>query len=271
MNITKLIDRIERKIESCYRGEIEGRTTRVTKTTRNEQIIFDHVKPLLKQESPLLKPEIFDAIIGYPDVKAIMKNMLINDHPISILLDGSPGCGKSMFLKQIEKFYPQSTRYVDGSGKTTKAGIFDILFADEENEIRYLVIDEVDKLNTTEQEALLTLIEDGRIIQTQKSGTMEKQYSKLSIIAASNVKEDILEPLQTRFYKIKIKDYTEAQFKEIAASILPQYKLSQEVIEHIITSVWTKKKKPNIRDIKNIAKLCNNSIDMVNLLLENSV
>ena len=196
--------------------------------------------------------------------------MLDNEHPISILLDGSPGCGKSLFLKQIEKFHPNETKYIDGSGKTTKAGIFDVLFNDETNSIRYLCVDEVDKLNTNEQEALLTLIEDGRIVQTQKSGTMEKRYDKLSVIAASNVKGDILEPLQTRFYKIKIKDYTEVQFKEIAASILPQYKLSQPVIEHIITSVWTKKTKPNIRDVKQLAKLCNNNIEMVDLLLENS-
>jgi MoxR-like ATPase len=215
------------------------------------------------------KQEIFDDIIGYEDVKQIMKNMLSNIHPISILLDGSAGCGKSMFLKQIEKFYPGQTCYIDGS-KATKAGIFGVLFDDIDNALRYLLIDEIDKLNTNDQESLLTLIEDGRIVQTQKNGTMEKQYSNLSVIAASNIKEDILGPLQTRFYKIKIKDYTEAQFKEIAASILPQYKLDQIVIEHIIESVWTKKKKPNIRDIRQLGKLCNNSVEMVDLLLENS-
>jgi MoxR-like ATPase len=248
---------------------LAGRKPKGTRWTDNivQQVQKEILKPI---PVPIQRDAgIFDDIIGYEDVKQIMKNMLSNQHPISILLDGSPGCGKSLFLKQIEKFYPGQTCYIDGS-KATKAGIFGVLFDDIDNALRYLLIDELDKLNTNDQESLLTLIEDGRIVQTQKNGTMEKQYDNLSVIAASNLKEDILEPLLTRFYKIKIKDYTEAQFKEIAASILPQYKLDQIVIEHIIESVWTRKKKPNIRDVKQLAKLCNNSIPMVDLLLENS-
>lgn len=211
---------------------------------------------------------IFEDIIGYHDIKKIMRNMLSSEHPISILLDGSAGCGKSMFLKNVEQFNAENSVYVDGS-KATKAGIFGRLFADTENKIKYLIIDEIDKLNVNDQESLLTLIEDGRVIQTQKNGTMSKQYSNLSVIAASNVKDDILEPLLTRFYKIKIKDYTESQFKEIGFKVLPKYNLSHRVIEHIVESVW-KQEQPNIRTCKQLAKLCNNDIEMVNLLLENS-
>src|SRR5215207_938339 len=112
---------------------------------------------------------IFSDIIGHNNVKTILTNMLDsvlkNNIPVSILLDGSAGCGKSLFLKSIEKQYPQITKYIDGS-KATKAGIFDTLIEDENNSIKFLVIDEIDKLDLDDQESLLTLIEDGRIIQT---------------------------------------------------------------------------------------------------------
>lgn len=211
---------------------------------------------------------IFDEIIGYDDIKKILKNMVDSEHPVSILLDGSAGCGKSMFLKAIEKAHLEETYYIDGS-KATKAGIFNVLMEDEENKIRFLIIDEIDKLNIDDQESLLTLMEDGRLIQTQKNGTFSKTYDNLSVIAASNDKSNMLEPLLTRFFKIKIKDYTSSQFREIGEKVLAQYKLSNNVIDYIITKVL-QQPKPNIRTIKQIAKLCNNDINMVDLLIENS-
>lgn len=224
---------------------------------------FDYIKESEKVSN------IFDDIIGYDSIKKILQTMLNSPSPISILLDGSPGCGKSMMLKDIEKHYKSQTYYIDGS-RATKAGIFNVLFEDESNSIRYLLIDELDKLNISDQESLLTLIEDGRIVQTQKNGTMSKKYDNLSVIAASNDKDNILYPLQTRFYKIAIKDYTIEQFKEISRKVLLQYNLSSEVQEYIILKVLESKKKPNIRDIKQLAKLCNNSKEMVDLLIESS-
>lgn len=217
----------------------------------------------------VIESSIFSDIIGYENIKKILQTMLDSTTPISILLDGSAGCGKSMFLKDIERHYRYQTYYIDGS-RATKAGIFNVLFEDENNQIRYLLIDEIDKLNISDQESLLTLIEDGRLIQVQKNGTMSKKYDNLSVIAASNDKNSILYPLQTRFYKIAIKDYTIDQFKEISRKVLQQYNLSQEVQEYIILRILETKKKPNIRDVKQIAKLCNNDKNMVDLLIESS-
>jgi len=224
---------------------------------------------MVKQE---IREGIFGDIIGHSNIKTILQNMLDsvlqNNIPVSILLDGSAGCGKSLFLKSIEKAYPTITKYLDGS-KSTKAGIFDTLIQDETNSIKFLVIDEIDKLDLDDQESLLTLIEDGRIIQTQKNGKIDKKYDNLSVIAASNDKDRMLYPLLTRFYKIKVKDYTNEEFKEIATQVLQQMGISDGVIYYIILKVL-ESKNPNIRTIKQIAKLCNNNVKMVDLLIENS-
>lgn len=258
MSFIKIIDKVERWIEKQYQGELSPRV----------ELLAPQIQLSLKKEELQQKQVgLFGDIIGHDNIKKILQTMVESPKPVSILLDGSAGCAKSMFLKDIERHYKSETYYVDGS-RATKAGIFNILFEDVNNEIRYLVLDELDKLNINDQESLLTLIEDGRLIQTQKNGTMSKKYDNLSVIAASNDKDNIIYPLQTRFYKINIKDYTIEQFKEIGKKVLESFSLSLEVSDYIILRILETKKKPNIRDIKQLAKLCNNNIEMVDLLIE---
>ena len=262
MSLIKIIERIERKIENAYVNKDEICYTREVEP----KIVL---KPIVSQ---IKEQDIFSDIVGYDEIKQILKNMIDsiyqNKQPVSILLDGSAGCGKSMFLKAIEKAHESEAYYIDGS-KATKAGIFNVLFEDKENQIKFLIIDEIDKLAIDDQESLLTLIEDGRLIQTQKNGTFSKTYDNLSVIAASNDKKNMLYPLLTRFFKIKIKEYTKAQFREIGERVLEQYNLYPTVIDYIITKVQ-EQLKPNIRTLKQLGKLCNNSAEMVDLLLENS-
>ena len=271
MSLTNIIDRVERYIESHYRGELSPRVEE--KPIHVSKLAVKFSKDGDKYLYRLDYDNLFGEIIGYPDIKQILKNMIDsiykNNTPVSILLDGSAGCGKSMFLKAIEKAHISESYYIDGS-KATKAGIFNVLFEDKENTIKFLIIDEIDKLAIDDQESLLTLIEDGRLIQTQKNGTFDKTYDNLSVIAASNDKKDMLYPLLTRFFKIKIKDYTPAQFREIGERVLERYNLYPTVIDYIITKVVEGQPKPNIRTLKQIGKLCNNSAQMVDLLLENS-
>jgi Holliday junction resolvasome RuvABC ATP-dependent DNA helicase subunit len=210
--------------------------------------------------------DIFSDIIGYQDVKKIINSMLSN-LPVSIILDGPAGCGKSMFLHAIDEHYQDRSRYVNGS-KVTKAGLFKILFDDKDNQIKILCINEIDKMDTDTQETLLDLLEEGIVSETLKSNVREKRYDNISVFATSNDIENLIYPLQTRMFKINIKPYTERQFWQIGQKVIAH--LSIDVQNHIIHQVWTTKKNPNIRDVKQIGKLCNNDLSMVDLLLRNS-
>lgn len=228
-----------------------------------------------KQIVTIKEPKPFDEIIGHDNIKKILHNtvnsVLKNKQSVSVLLNGSPGCGKSLFLKEIEKNFPApQSYYIDGS-RATKAGIFDILFDDENNRIKFLLIDEIDKLNYSDQEALLTLIQDGRIVQTQKNRTDSKKYDNLSVIAASNEINNIMEPLRTRFFDIHIEDYNDEQISNIARIKLKRFDLSVEVIEYIIIKVLqSRHKEAKIRFAEQLAKLCNNDKNMVDLLVRSS-
>ena len=79
-----------------------------------------------------------------------------------ILLTGPPASAKTMFLMSLLQYLNKSY-FVDG-GNTTKAGIIDYLF---ENQPRYLLIDEIDKLRPEHQTFLLNLMETGIISETK--------------------------------------------------------------------------------------------------------
>lgn len=217
---------------------------------------------------------LFCNVIGYDDIKKIFVNLFESSNgeiPVSVLLSGSAGCGKSLFLKEIERAFPNESYYIDGS-RATKAGIFEVLFNDYHNSIKYLLIDELDKLSMGDQESLLTLIQDGKLVQTLKTSTRSKSYNSLSVIGASNHIDSILQPLKTRFFVIGIADYTPKQFRDISLSILQnKYNIEIELAEYITDRVMTLTQKPNIRDCEQIAKLCKNNVDMVDLLLENKL
>jgi ATP-dependent Lon protease len=104
----------------------------------------------------------------------------------------------------------------------------------------------------------------------QKNKTASKKYDNLSVIAASNDIDRIMEPLQTRFFDIHIEDYTDEQVSNIARIKLKRYDLNDSTIEYIIVKVLQSKKESKIRFAEQLAKLCNNNKEMVNLLIENS-
>jgi len=132
-----------------------------------------------------------------------------------------------------------------------------------------LLINEIDKMDTDTQETLLDLLEEGIVSETLKSNVREKRYTNISVFATSNDITQLIYPLQTRFFKVKVKAYTKAQFREIGEKVLEEYNLYPTIVDYIINKV-VEQPKPNIRTIKQLGKLCNNSAEMVGLLLENS-
>lgn len=236
-----------------------------------EETIFIDARHVPIRKIDDVKKDIFNKVVGYDNIKKILNSMLYNSEPVSILLDGPAGTGKSMMLKCINSAFQGESRYVDGS-RMSKAGLFGLLkeYAENERTLKYLLIDELDKLGYDDQEALLTLIEDGRIVQTQKNGTFTIEFPELRVISASNDRDNINGALLTRFFSIHIKKYTNKQVEEITRRELTGYYLDKEIIEYIILRVLESKKVSKIRFAKQLAKLCNNSKSMVDILIENS-
>ena len=80
----------------------------------------------------------FEEIVGHVDTKQIFVKAILSKRPVHILLLGSPGSAKTMFLTEIMREH-KAYYFVVGSN-TTKAGLVNQLF---ERRPKFLLIDEL--------------------------------------------------------------------------------------------------------------------------------
>jgi MoxR-like ATPase len=186
------------------------------------KLIQASAKILDKHTTANKKEAIFDEIVGYSDIKKEFAKALNASSPVGILLCGPPGCGKSEFLKQIRNHFEKESVFIDGS-YGSKAGIFQILY---EKRPRYVLLDEIDKLSSSDQLALLNLMENGKLTKITKSESYEIDLQAW-VFATANNEQKILDPLLDRFEAYYLTDYTDDQFRAISVK-----RLKQEGIEN---------------------------------------
>ena len=56
--------------------------------------------PLVEHEMP---DDLFDSIVGYPDVKTLVRYALEAEKPAHLLLSGPPASAKTMFLLELRR------------------------------------------------------------------------------------------------------------------------------------------------------------------------
>ena len=97
----------------------------------------------------------------------MLEQALHADHPIHVLLVGPPGIGKTQLLKAVERAYKENSYFALASG-STGAGMINQCF---ETQPRYLLIDEIEDLRESDQATLLSLLQDGVLVETKVSKT----------------------------------------------------------------------------------------------------
>jgi Holliday junction DNA helicase RuvB len=191
---------------------------------------------------------LFENIYGYHDVKRLFRLGLESNHNCSILLSGPPASAKTLFLQSLMRL--KSSHFIDCSN-ATKSGVIDYVF---DNKPKYILLDELDKLSRKDQTFLLNLMETGIVSET-KYGRTRKMETRTSVFATSNNVEKIIEPLQSRFFIVKLQTYTYEQFYEVTLKLLTsnRYRVNNEIAKSAAESVWRTTR--NIRDSIKIAKL----------------
>src|SRR5204863_3787220 len=96
---------------------------------------------------------VFSKIEGLDDIKEMMLRALESPERAHTLLTGLPASAKSLFMLQIEKFMSSRVYFAEGAC-TTKAGLQRFIAENQHKEI--IIIDEIDKMPTKDQEGLLT-------------------------------------------------------------------------------------------------------------------
>jgi Holliday junction DNA helicase RuvB len=183
---------------------------------------------------------------------------LESDEQVSILLSGPPASAKTMFLESLRKL--KSSYFVDGA-TTTKSGLIDCLFL---NYPKYLLIDEIDKMSSKDQAMLLNLMETGIVSETKHNKT-RTAHMKTSVFATSNNVNDIITPLQSRFFVVELPPYTYEQFHQISVHLLTiGNKVSQNIAYEIADNVWANSR--NVRDCVRVGRMAK-SVDDIQFLV----
>src|SRR5215216_348965 len=106
----------------------------------------------------------FGEIVGYSDIKKLVLRciQLSDREPVHVILDGPPASAKSMFLLQMQKKL-QNAYYADCTN-ATGPGMVDYLF---DNDVKFLLLDEVQKMSRSNQNVLLNIMETGILTSTK--------------------------------------------------------------------------------------------------------
>jgi len=157
--------------------------------------------------------DLFDVIVGYHGLKELFLRSLRAEDPVHILLVGPPATAKSVFLTELEHL-PRS-RYALG-GTSSRAGIVDFMLR---HRPRYLLIDELDKMNMSDYSALLSLMETGQVTRLKK-GMTDTIRLKTWVFAAVNRDDKLPVELKSRFLPYHVREYGKQEFKEVARNVL---------------------------------------------------
>ena len=204
----------------------------------------------------------FSDVLGYPEIKKLLLKSVVAREPVHILLTGPPSSSKTVFL--LDMLHGLDDTYFADAVSVSSAGMIDYLF---NNNTKYLLIDEIDKMNKSVQATLLNVMETGIISETKLNGKTRQKKMKLWIFATSNNVERLSVALRSRFMELHLDEYPFEEFIEIVRRLLKKrYRLDANISEKI-AYVWNKMNSKDIRDAINIAKLTKSSAD-VNWLVD---
>jgi DNA polymerase III delta prime subunit len=201
---------------------------------------------------------IFNDIVGYEDIKRLFIMAINANEPIHIMIIG-PSSAKTIFMKCLMTL--SHSYFVDGSNMT-KSGIIDYIF---NKNVKYLLIDEIDKIPSKDQTVFLNLMETGIVSETKYNKTRNME-TKISIFATCNDSSRIIHPIRSRFLSLILKAYVYEEFHKIVSHLLAKNKLDQKIIDGIIYAVWYKIKSKNIRDCIKIARMAKSLDDVIFLV-----
>jgi len=192
---------------------------------------------------------MFKDIVGYDNLKELLRECLQVDKPIHVLLVGPPALAKTMFLWDIENTWGEHAMWLVGSA-TSRAGLWDAV-ADKRP--RILLIDELDKMTAMDTAALLSLMEKGRLVRMKVNRLLDLQL-EVWVVACANRIYKMSPELLSRFKVFQINEYNATEFRNVVTNALVTHEgiTSDEAAEIALRLVG---KTHDVRDAVRVARL----------------
>lgn len=225
---------------------------------RNPELIAQALEVFQQQE---VKPEeikeipndLFTGIVGYDNIKSLLRLAVEAQEPCSVLLSGAVASAKTQFLLELNRL-PDS--YYALGPTLTEAGLSNLLFVYQP---KILIIDEVDRLPGSEVGVLNSLMATGRVVTT-KYGKTRSIELKTKVFAAGIRINRLPQDLLSRFIKLKFLAYNETEFLEVVTTILTLREgLVPERAKEIGQAIWGMfHEQADVRQCVSIARLAGN-------------
>jgi len=168
-----------------------------------------------RDETAIDVSEMFSDIVGYDDIKELIRESLQLDKPIHVLLYGPPSLAKSMFLWDVERAYGHLSIPLIGSA-TSHAGMWDLI---AQKRPKIVLIDEIEKMSLADLAGLLSLMEKGRIIRTKVGREIDEQLN-CWVIGTANRIGKLPEELLSRFSRHQLSEYNATEYTQVVESVL---------------------------------------------------
>jgi Holliday junction DNA helicase RuvB len=197
--------------------------------------------------------QIFSNVINYDDIKLLLYKMIKSKYTNSVLLTGPPASSKTVFILELLDHFKNKAYFVDG---TTASGMGMVGYLFEHIGLKFLLIDEIDKLDKRDQKVLLNVMETGILsdVKAKRTKSARQTHMHLSIYATSNDISNMLTPLLSRFIQLKLPEYDLETFTEICQKLLSRkYDKNHVTIQTIVQYVW--KHTHEVREAIAIAKI----------------
>ena len=180
-----------------------------------------------------LPDDMFEDIIGHPEVKDLLRASLMAEKPVHVLLSGPPALAKTLFLWDIERAAGELAVWLVGSA-TSKAGLWDLV---AERRPRVILLDEIDKMNAADTAALLSMMEGGRLVRAKKGRELDITH-QIWVVAATNRLYGLSLELLSRFAVRKIEAYSRADYQMVVKGVLVRREnvepeLAQEIAQRL--------------------------------------
>jgi len=239
------------------RGTFKSRST-TTYKLKDPELVRECLESLAEiqegAEEGEIPNDLFDFIIGHEDVKDLLWKSINSERPVHILLVGPPATSKSMFLGELARL--PFSRFALG-GSIRKGGLEDYLL---EFRPRYLIIDEIDKMDMRDMSVLLSLMESG-IVARLKKRMREMERMTTWIFGGANRDKNIWPELKSRFFIVHLPEYSEADFIQVCRGIL----VGREGVDSSLANYIVKSIASHTRDVReavHLGRLCKTNEDV---------
>ena len=205
-----------------------------------------------------IPPDMFDFILGHDQIKDLLWKSINAERPVHILLVGPPATAKSMFMGELARL--PFSRFALG-GSTRKGGLEDYLL---EFRPRYLIIDEIDKMDMRDMSVLLSLMESG-IVARLKKRMREMERMTTWVFGGANRDNNIWPELKSRFFTVHLPEYSEADFIQVCRGVLiGREGVDSKLANNIVKSIASHTR--DVREAVHLGRLCKTSEDVDKLV-----